>query len=150
MYYYLTLEKKIFAYGKNWHMLHISRHFSTLNSWYLHLLIYYKYMLNFQWGLFCKLGFGVTLFKLFHIKFDMNFLFTCTIGCVIYHLMCWCRPWANLGVHQLIFRSIKSTIIKLVESLKLRTQVVAICHHIDHWLSHIQAPIMIVLCWMWL
>jgi hypothetical protein len=32
--------------------VHISRHFLTLNSWYLHLLIYYKYMLNFQWGLF--------------------------------------------------------------------------------------------------
>jgi len=41
-------------------MLHISYHFSTLNIWYLHLLVYYKYMLNFQWGLFCRLRFGVT------------------------------------------------------------------------------------------
>ncbi len=41
-------------------MLHISRHFLTVNNWYLHLLVYYKYMLNFQWGLFCRLGFGVT------------------------------------------------------------------------------------------
>jgi len=72
----LTLDKEIFAYGKNWHVLHISRHFLTLNSWYLHLLIYYKYMLNFQWGLFCILKFGVIFFKLLHIKLDMNFLFT--------------------------------------------------------------------------
>jgi len=41
-------------------MLHISYHFSTLNIWYFHLLVYYKYMLNFQWRLFCRLRFGVT------------------------------------------------------------------------------------------
>jgi hypothetical protein len=26
--------------------------FFSLNSWYLHLLVYYKHMLNFQWGYF--------------------------------------------------------------------------------------------------
>jgi len=31
-------------------------------------------MLNFQWGLFCILGFGVTFFKFLHIKLDINFL----------------------------------------------------------------------------
>jgi hypothetical protein len=62
-----------------WEKLTCVTHFLPLfdfNSWYLHLLIYYKYMLNFQWGLFCKLGFGVTFFKLLHIKLDMNFIFT--------------------------------------------------------------------------
>jgi hypothetical protein len=60
--------KEISTYGKNWHRLHISRDFLTLNSWYLHLLVYYKHMLNFQWGLFCRLRFRVTFFKLLHIK----------------------------------------------------------------------------------
>ncbi len=50
---------------ENWHVLHISHHFLTLNTWYLHLLVYYKYMFNFKWGLFCILGFGVTFFKFY-------------------------------------------------------------------------------------
>jgi hypothetical protein len=117
----LTLEKKIFAYGKIWHILHISRNFSTLNSLYLHLLVYYKYMLNFQWGLFCKLGFGVRFFKLLHIKLDMNFLFTCTIGCVIYHFMCWCRSLSeswSAPINPPKYR--KQTIMKLVEELEVK------------------------------
>jgi hypothetical protein len=32
----------------------------------------------------------------------------CTIGCVIYHLMCWCKSWASFKVHHLILWSIKS------------------------------------------
>jgi hypothetical protein len=112
-----------------------------------HFLLFKFYI----WGLFCRLGFGVTFFKLLHIKLDMNFLFTCTIGCVIHHLMCWCKSWMKSRMHQLILWSIKSKPSwSLWRSLNLRTQVMAICHYIDHWLSHIQAPIMIVLYWMWL
>ncbi len=48
------MRKKFMHMGKIGHVLHISRHFSTLNSWYFH----YKYMLSFQWRLFCKLKFG--------------------------------------------------------------------------------------------
>jgi hypothetical protein len=44
----------------------------------------------------------------------------------------------------------KQNIVKLVEELKVITQVVAICDHIDHWLSPIQTLplVMIIFCWM--
>jgi hypothetical protein len=30
------LKTKYLHMGRNWHILHISNHFSTLNNWYLH------------------------------------------------------------------------------------------------------------------
>jgi len=82
------LKKKSMHKGKKWHMLHISYNFSTLNSWYLHFSIYYKYMLNFQQGLFCKLGSRVTFFKLLHIKWHelpLHMIFLCYSKGVLEH-----------------------------------------------------------------
>jgi hypothetical protein len=84
-----TWERNICIWEKLTRVSHISCHFLTLNSWYLHLLVYYKYMLNFQWGLFYRL-FGVTFFKLLHIKLDRNFFFT-WFSCVIPRLF-----WSTL------------------------------------------------------
>jgi hypothetical protein len=75
------LRKKSLHMGKNWQVSHISCHNFNFNSWYLHLLVYYKYMLNFQWRLFCILDFGVTFFKLLHIKtwheLPLHMIFLC-------------------------------------------------------------------------
>jgi hypothetical protein len=49
---------------KSWHLLYISHHLSILTNWYLQFSIYSKYLLTFQQGLFCKLGCGITFFKL--------------------------------------------------------------------------------------
>jgi len=79
------LKKNSLHKGKNWHMLHISCNFSTLNSWYLHFSVYYKYI---QWGLFCKLRCGVTFFKFLHIKWHelpFHMIFLCYSKGVLEH-----------------------------------------------------------------
>ncbi len=73
---------------KIWHVLYISHHFLTWNNWYLHFLVYFKYLLNFQWRLFCRLWYGVTFFKLLHIKWHelpLHMIFLCYSKGVLEH-----------------------------------------------------------------
>jgi hypothetical protein len=74
-----TWERILYVWENLTHVLHISYHFSTSKVDICIFSIYYKYMLNLQQRLFCRLGFEVTIFKLLHIKwhelpFHMTFL----------------------------------------------------------------------------
>jgi len=75
---------------KNWHVLYISHHFSTLNSWYMHFSIYYKYLLNFQWKLFYKIGSKVTISRFFisSDKFPCHMIFFYYSKGVLEHIFC--------------------------------------------------------------
>jgi hypothetical protein len=73
---------------KIWHVLYISHHFLIWYNWYLHFLVYFKYLLNFQWRLFCRLWYGVTFFKLLHIKWHelpLHMIFLCYSKGVLEH-----------------------------------------------------------------
>jgi hypothetical protein len=84
-----NLKNKSLHMGRNWHVVHISNHFLTLNSWCLHFLVYYKYLLNFQLGLFYKSGSWVTFAKFLHIKcyeFPLHMIFLCYSKGVLEHI----------------------------------------------------------------
>ncbi len=111
-------ERKLCIWENLTCVLHISHHFSTLNNWYLHLLVYYKYMLNFQWGLFCRLYFEVTFFKLLHFKLDTNFLFTwssCVIPRLFWNILLTFLQIFHMSLHNLIL--CKSKIYYVFNSL---------------------------------
>jgi hypothetical protein len=59
---------------------------------YICIFVYFKYMFNLQWGLFCRLGYGVTFFKLLHIKWHelpLHIIFLCYSKSVFVATLLW-------------------------------------------------------------